>query len=306
MEMSLPRNSAWAEERKGGRGRARHTRHGGQALWPPLKLMLCPRVPSVSPSPPIRPPGSWSPLPFPGFQGNPDVWAQLRHCSASLPCQMFPLPPGRGVCSPARDTGEGGWCSPLASITAGASPMSPVTHMEPVGSFPCLPSPPLGAAAGFGGALHPHQPGAMRDAGHGDTGVTWGATGQRHSWCGSTGVVPLPNGRRAVRAGGWERRGGGSGFRQWVCDVSSQLGAGSGARSAGAERHKPLPDARQKELGGGGQRPGGTGGICPLLRWQPGVPRMRGLCSCRVRGMRGPVLPPAPPAQQGTPAQTQS
>lgn len=76
------------------------------------------------PQPPrhLLPQGAGSPLPFPSFQGNPDVWAQLRHCSALLPCQMFPLPLGRGVCSPAGDTKEGDGVPPVPAPPQGLLP----------------------------------------------------------------------------------------------------------------------------------------------------------------------------------------
>lgn len=51
---------------------------------PPSSTLRC----SGSASPPFL-----VPPPSPRFQGNPDVWAQLRHCSAPLLCQMFPSPP---------------------------------------------------------------------------------------------------------------------------------------------------------------------------------------------------------------------
>lgn len=53
MEMSLPRNLAWVEERrKGGRGKARHPGYVGQCLCPPHRpAQLCPQVPSASLSP---------------------------------------------------------------------------------------------------------------------------------------------------------------------------------------------------------------------------------------------------------------
>lgn len=129
-EMSLPRNLAWVEERrKGGRGRARHTGHEGQSPHTPPHAPSLPTGPLSQPlsRPPPRqsPQGFGPPFPFPSFQGNPDVWAQLRHCSASLPCQMFPLPPpspGRGVCSPAGDTGEGDGAPPVPTPPQGLLP----------------------------------------------------------------------------------------------------------------------------------------------------------------------------------------
>lgn len=183
MEMSLPRNSVWVEERrKGGRGRARHPGYWGQccARPPPPRpapAQLCPQVPSASLSPnPLLQSSRELVPPFPSPVSR--EIQMFGPSSALLSLAALPdvsSPPRAGVCAPQLGTLGRGTVFPRASTSTGASPMSPVTHGGPEGSIPLPAFTSLGGHHCSWGLSHAGQPGGCEMQ---RWGRTWGCQGQ--------------------------------------------------------------------------------------------------------------------------------
>lgn len=243
-------------------GRRRGEREGGGEPGP-LARGDSPRVPhtarrSLQPAPapsppPLFPQGADPPLPLPGFQGNPDVWARLRRCSAGLRCQMFPLPPGR-VCAPRPGTPPRGRGSPRASTSGGGGFTPTPCNTRGTGGILLLTQ---GLSASFWGHCIPVNPGKCGIRGCGVS----GSPGALQAGASRLVVASLGLSLSSWEMGPEEGSGRCGGSRHLCQEVMGSGMFDPRGRSGAVQTNSRCTAGRS--LGRAGQRPRGTEGHLP-------------------------------------------